>query len=80
MIIKMLNAGKFFVLASNMLNSVTKIPKGGKPVIAINPIRKIIPVTGKTDKNPLISLTLVELYLIKIVPPVRKRTDLINEW
>lgn len=61
--------------AEKIMNFVKKIPKGGMPEIAKNPAKKSKPVTGKASSTPTTLTILVELYLRKIVPAVRKRAD-----
>lgn len=65
--------------AEKMDNFVRNIPKGGAPVIAKKPVKKITLVIGKALIVPLTLAILVELYFRNIFPADRKREDFIRE-
>ena len=61
--------------ADNIENSVIKIPNGGTPVIARNPMKNKTLVTGRTFRTPFTFLIFVELYFTNIFPADKNRTD-----
>ena len=65
--------------AERMNILVKNIPNGGAPVMAKNPIKKNIAVTGIALRAPLIEAILAEWYLSRKLPDRKKSADFMKE-